>query len=230
MKERVKRLSHPDYLQHDLNILRNIFVENSYPPRLINKLICNVPFVNRNILTASTMSQPGPLAQSNSAQTSVYFYALPYIPKLTIELSKIFKEFKNIKIANENIKTIRQLYSKMKQPLTTLECTDVVYRIECTECPASYIGETGRNLSSRIISHKSDCRLNKPTCALAEHTIDLDHKIDFNNAKILARESNKFKRTFLEMVHISKSDDNNLNKRSEIQNLSKIYNYILTFD
>ncbi|XP_072403376.1 uncharacterized protein [Diabrotica undecimpunctata] len=81
MKERVKRLSHPDYLQHDLNLLRNIFVENSYPLRLINKLIFNVPFVNRNNIL--TMSQSVPSAQNISAPTSVYFYALPYIPKLT---------------------------------------------------------------------------------------------------------------------------------------------------
>lgn len=39
----------------------------------------------------------------------------------------------------------------------------------------------------------------------------------------------KTKGLFLEMFYISKSP-NNLNKKSEIINVNKIYNYILTFD
>ena len=61
---------------------------------------------------------------------------------------------------------------------------------------------------------------------LTKHTIAKDHFFDFVNTKILANEPNYKKRLLLEMYHIAGTDDT-VNIRTDVDNLSKIYNLYL---
>ena len=45
----------------------------------------------------------------------------------------------------------------------------VVYKIECCDCQASYIGETGRNLSMRLTEHKRVTSNGDVNNHIAEH-------------------------------------------------------------
>lgn len=62
--------------------------------------------------------------------------------------------------------------------------------------------------------------------ALASHYLDLGHKFKFDEVKILDLENIWCKRSVSEMVWI-KIDDT-VNKRTDIQNLSVMYNEILS--
>ena len=62
---------------------------------------------------------------------------------------------------------------------------------------------------------------------LATHVNENDHRIDYDDVKIMATESNYYKRLFLEMFHIQ-TTDNTMNKKSDVQNLSNIYAYLIS--
>ena len=67
-----------------------------------------------------------------------------------------------------------------------------VYRIPC-ECGLVYIGETGRNLSLRLKEHKTNCeKAELEKSAVAKHSWTNDHRIKWNEASILATESQKY--------------------------------------
>jgi hypothetical protein len=60
-----------------------------------------------------------------------------------------------------------------------------IYRIPC-ECGKVYIGQTGGTLETRCKEHETHIRLGQPDkSAVAEHSIEAGHNIDFNNIMIL---------------------------------------------
>lgn len=114
----------------------------------------------------------------------------------------------------------------MKSRIHMKQKSNIVYEIPCKDCSKTYIGQTSRSMNSRIISHRSDCKRNINSCALSEHVNRNDHRIDYDNSRILDSEKNLMKRVFLEMVHIN-SNSNSMNKRTDLNNLSQIYTYLL---
>ena len=71
---------------------------------------------------------------------------------------------------------------KDKQP--HLQQFNIIYQLKC-DCGASYIGQTGRNLITRLNNHNIDSPLQKKT-DVAKHQVDnSNRKIDYNNCAIL---------------------------------------------
>lgn len=65
------------------------------------------------------------------------------------------------------------------------------------DCDASYVGQTKRQLKTRVKEHKSNTKLdsNKPF-VISEHIISFNHSIDWENVEILDIEHNYFKTDF----------------------------------
>jgi hypothetical protein len=49
---------------------------------------------------------------------------------------------------------------------------------ECAECPATYIGETGRTLDCRIKEHKRSTEKQDVANRIAIHHMETNHRID----------------------------------------------------
>ena len=60
--------------------------------------------------------------------------------------------------------------------------------LNCMNYTASYIGVTTYALSARVQEH-SDAHKGVWYSAVAEHAVQTDHNIDWNNVKILASDS-----------------------------------------
>lgn len=105
----------------------------------------------------------------------------------------------------------------------------MIYKIDCNNCDATYIGQTKRCLSTRISEHKNSCTKLNPNTALSEHHVNTGHFFKFNSTKILDVETHLHKRLFLEMVNIYQNS-NCINKKTDIQNLTCIYTYLLKKD
>ena len=62
------------------------------------------------------------------------------------------------------------------------EMADVVYRIPCTVCPATYVGQTGRRLNQRLKEHRhavesgdtANSALAEHACSAHKNAVDLD--------------------------------------------------------
>ena len=73
-----------------------------------------------------------------------------------------------------------------KDPLPDVERSNVVYRIPCAECPATYVGETKRKLCKRIDEHKRALRMcDFNASAVAEHAWNAGHHVDWSGVTIL---------------------------------------------
>ena len=124
------------------------------------------------------------------------------------------------------MKTIGMIYTKLKDKIPPLAQSNIVYKLQCADCDKCYVGQSSQIMKNRIAGHKSDARNNPEKCMLASHVSEHHHNINYQEVKILEVESNYIKRSFLEMYHIVRTD-NTMNKRTDTNDLSSIYTYII---
>jgi len=56
------------------------------------------------------------------------------------------------------------------------ECSGLVYRIDCDSCDASYVGQTGRQLGTRMKEHRVNIKLDPSRhSVIFEHVLKFDH-------------------------------------------------------
>ena len=81
--------------------------------------------------------------------TSLGFACLPYISGLTEPLTRLLRK-NDIRVVSKPAKTLQQEFPspKFRQPLDLI--CNVVYKIPCSDCRWSYVGETGRCLKTRL--------------------------------------------------------------------------------
>ena len=217
MKNKILDISHTSYKQKNLHRFYNIMKQNAYPDRLLKRLIF------------STANRENPQSQrlSTQADQPQRYIPLPFVRTLSTRLAPLLRSSENDRIAYRPTKTIRNLFSKVKDRTPIMKQSNVVYNIPCTTCSTCYIGQTSRTLKDRITSHKSDVRRDTGTCALAKHVKETGHQMNYDET-ILDIE-NTFRRLFLEMVRIYQNPDA-VNSKRDVDNLSSIYTVLLEVD
>ena len=104
--------------------------------------------------------------------------------------------------------TIGKSLPSVKDPLDVNEITGIINQVSYHDCPFVYIGQTKRDLKSRLSKHKRAIKYQRPDkSALCEHFITLDYIIDWNEATILSTEKDHIKRLFAESWLINKSSN-----------------------
>ena len=94
------------------------------------------------------------------------------------------------------------LYRPKDHP-ADLDQSGVVYQLPCSNCPASYIGQTRRKLSQYLSEQRrAMVQSDFNAFALAEHAWSEDHPVDWKNMKILARPRDNCTRTIEEAMFI----------------------------
>ena len=117
-----------------------------------------------------------------------------------------------IKITGESVIFVRiKVYSRepykykrtyLNKQIYNLQFTEdrqgAVYKIKCCDCQASYIGETGRNLSTRLTEHKRATRNGDVNNHIAEHHLQTKHQIDWDSATCITYSTDYHQRLTLE--------------------------------
>lgn len=214
MKRRISKICHKSFIDEGLKKLHQILKENDYPNSMIKKL-----------LYANGTTQNEQTEEQNMTTDRTHYASYPNVTNLTGKLKNVFRE-ENIKIAVQNQKTVRSLYTKIKDPIPTSFQSNVVYKIKCETCDKCYIGHTSQWLKSRVALHRSDIRKYPERCALAAHAHNLDHHVNFEGVEVLKTERNYQKRLIHEMININKEDET-INKKTDTNKLSSIYSYLL---
>ena len=111
-----------------------------------------------------------------------------------------------------------------KDKLPHVSHSNVVYKINYNDCNASYVGQTGRQLNTRIKEHKNHINRNSTVkSVITEHKINFQHDFDWDNIEILDHEPFYHKRLVSEMLHI-KRQKNSINLQTDTEGLHQSYN------
>lgn len=223
MKNRIEKICHPDLVDANIKKLHKIFQDNSYPKQMLNKLL----YETNTIAIEQPQPRPEQIENMDENSPTMKYGSLPNLGNLTNKIKNCFKDEK-VKIATYNTKTVKRLFSKLKDSTPTPLKSNVVYKINCSECDGTYVGQTSQWLKSRLSLHRSDIQTMNPRCALASHSIQKNHKIDFDSAEILCTQGKYSKRLIMEMINI-RNQTNPINKKTDIQKLSNVYTYLLTY-
>ncbi|RWS22325.1 reverse transcriptase-like protein [Leptotrombidium deliense] len=177
-------------IHHELNYIRYILQLNNYPKIFIDKEIQKMGFENTSSTQCATDSKP---------------LIIPYVNTVSEPLSRLFRKH-NINTFHKSNKQIKSLFL----PKNENQCTHVVYEMNCSTCQSKYVGQTKRQLSTRIKEHKRAVIYNPDSSAVAIHVVNNVHNVDFENTKVLHKAKCHKNRIFIENWYIAKNNVNNV--------------------
>ena len=137
LKKRALSVCSHSEVGRELSHLRKTFVDNGYSREDLRSLC-----VNR---TEKAVSSEQP--------TRV---VLPFYPGLAHRLRRVFRRA-GVRVAFKSSAPLRNIISRRKPD--SFPKKGLVYRIPCSQCDWSYIGETGRTLKDRLSEHRRACLL-----------------------------------------------------------------------
>ena len=173
--------SHPKTRHHTKPQLRSHSYATSatsiqYNRQLIRREQVPKPCFLKEQLHLNT-HRPINTTEANDNATLTTTATIPYIKSISEKISRILQSF-NIRVAHKPITTLRQLLTNVKDKDVPRNRQGAVYMINCSDCHASYKGETGRNLTTRLTEHKRATRKGDVNNHIAEHHRLTNHTID----------------------------------------------------
>ena len=167
-------------LQDETDYINNVFSKNNY----------NTDFFRRN-----THSNTDSNTQTNSGPVTTT--TIPYIRGTSETIARILQPY-NIRVAHKPITTLRLLLTNVKDKDKPKDRQGAVYKIKCFDCQASYIGETGRSLSTPLTEHKRATRNGDVNNHIAEYHLQTKHQIDSDSVTCLTYSTDYYQRLTLE--------------------------------
>nr|VZI38220.1 unnamed protein product [Spirometra erinaceieuropaei] len=162
----------------ELQYLRRIFKANGYPRNFVNRCIHKID------------------QRPNRTDTKVWG-ALTYVKKVSEVVGRLLAPL-GVGVAHRPEATIRRPLMKPKDPLPPQETSAVVYRIWCSCGQSNYVGETGRQLQTRMTEHAAKVRRNNASSQVAAHSTGSGHTLKIDEAEIVARGDNRVSRELLD--------------------------------
>ena len=207
------KLTHESFHKNNLDFIKKCLHLNNYPISFIELYIRKrLKFLNLN-----KDYNPNIILKSKYNNCLI----LPFVKQINPIFKKCLLEY-NISIVNTMSNKFDSIIKLGKDFVKKLDNSNVVYKIHCCDCLASYVGQTSRKLSNRLYEHKYDCKNKKPSSALYDHIEDTGHNINFDKIIILDHEPNLNKRLLSEMVHIH-AQNSSLNRQYDTQKLKNEY-------
>jgi len=157
-------------------------LENGYPLNFIFETISNRL---KKLLNNKTKKQ-------NFENLNDEGYRGWFLILFILKLTEKFKNIANMLTAKLAFFSLHKLgkINKAQKDLLPLGCIkNIVYKINCKDCDATYIGQTKRKLSTRVGEHKKD--INRKTSnhsVITEHRLDSNHDFDWENPIMLDKE------------------------------------------
>nr|VZI41480.1 unnamed protein product [Spirometra erinaceieuropaei] len=166
--------SEPEDKIAELQYLRRVFKASGYSRNFVNRCI------------RKRDERP------NRTDTKVW-RALPYVKNVSEAVGRLLAPL-GVGVTHRPEATIRRLAMKLPR----LETSGVVYWIWCSCGQSNYVGETGRQLRTRMAEHAAAVRRNDASSQVAAHSTRSGHTFKFDEAEILARGDNRVSRELLE--------------------------------
>ena len=117
-----------DSLTDETKHLNTVFIKSNY----------GTDFIKRNTYVR-------PNDSSNHSYTTIA--TIPYIRGTSETIARILRPY-NIRVAHKPMFTLQRLLTNVEDKDEPEDRPGAVYKIKCSDCQATYIGETGRNLTT----------------------------------------------------------------------------------
>ena len=167
---------------------------------------------------------------------------VPYVHSFTEKIQRIFTKHRVATVVKPQT-TLRQVLVHPKDKVEKQKKAGVVYKIPCSQCEKVYIGETGRQLGTRITEHRkeaekiSDRNFTRSTrrastnehhkSAITDHVCQNNHIMNWEASEIVEQESDKFKRWIKESICI-RSNTPTMNRDEGAYQLSPIWTQVIS--
>ena len=138
-----------------------------------------------------------------SQLTFTGFTTLPYIKDVSDKIKRILLET-GVQVAFKPFLTTGRLLPSLKDEINHNKKSSLVYEVPCQNCAFVYIGQTKRDLKSRIKEHQRAIKFQRPEkSTLCQHSMENDQLIDWSEVKILKVEHDYSKRLLTESWYIN---------------------------
>ena len=151
---------------------------------------------NEDFIQCNT-HRPATTTEANDNATPSTTATIPYTKGISENISHILQPFNNC-VAHKPYTILRQLLTHVKDKDDPRNRKGAVYKISCSDCRVSYIGETSKNLTTRLTERKRAKRKRDVNNHIAEHHRLTNHTIDWDSAQCLTYSTNYFQRLTLE--------------------------------
>ena len=122
---------------------------------------------------------------------------------------------------------LSKIFGLPKDPVEQNKKCGAVYEVPCGYCDRVYVGQTGNSLETRLKQHQAACRsFQIDKSALAEHSVQADHRINWSDAKVVTNETRWRQRLLAEAFHTNMRSDQALNRCD--MTLPNVYKRLLT--
>lgn len=208
-------LSHPRFHSKNLDFVIRILLENFYLLKFIFRIFherLKALFNNLELNNANSIT---------TRNEVVSYFTISYVPSISGKFKNITNDL-GVRLSYYNLNRLRNFIKIQKDPLLTTLRNNVVYKINCNNCDASYVSQTGRQLKTKIHEQRNHIRQNTTThSVITDHRQVFNHNFKWNEVEILDSKPIFHKRLISEMIYIKRQ--NSLNLRMDTENLQHTY-------
>src|SRR5436190_6639905 len=216
--DRAFLLTNPKYHQKNIEFVINTLLNNDYPLTYIFKVINDRL---KKLMTKKQTLQPLTYNDAPTNRDDILYSNIPYFLNISDKFKHIMKNT-NITMSYTGMNKLNPFIKVQKDKLTTDQHSNVVYKISCADCGASYVGQTRRLLLTKIKEHRSHISRNTLQKSVITNHRLTGHEFKWEEVEVLDREPILNKRLTSEMIFI-KRQKNSLNMQSDTDNLNAAY-------
>ena len=200
-------ITNKDDLHKENARIKQVLKENGYQESIISEIFKRI--TNNHSLSSLQQQMQATDIQEEEIKMSIN---LPYIEGTSEKLRHILRSHK-IRSTFYTENTLHKLLCKPKDQVATEDKNNIVYEIDCSILTV-YFGESERSLKLCSDEYKRsvrncDCHKNET----AKHCWEADHNFNWDQKKVIDRESRLIPRKIKETVH-SLKNPNHINKMS----------------
>lgn len=169
----VDRLMNVPSTEEDFNrekdIIKQIATNNGYNASIVEKII------NKR-LRSRLIKSIFPICSNENLDKS--WITLPYVGIVSEKIGRALKK-EGFKVSFSTKPLLNGLLNSSKDKIKPEEKSGI-YKLNCDDCKACYVGQTGRKFKDRIAEHIHSWKIRKDDSNFANHLIETNHNFDKN--------------------------------------------------
>jgi len=175
--DRAVLLSHPTFHRKNLKLV-DLLLDNGFPLNIIfNKINIRLKkLFNSKLKYHNNTQEPVKLPSEHTEERKCM--SIPYIKDISEKAASALNA-NDYLVGYRCLNTLGKFIKAQKDKNTPFDNNNVIYKIFCKDCDASYVGQTKRKLKTRIKEHQKNINLDPiKHSVISDHILEFDHAID----------------------------------------------------